>query len=257
MAESPPHATGAAVPQAPGAAANDAASAPERRVVGARARRIEDPALLRGQGQFADDIDKATAGKLKITVHANASLFHIQWDDLQLNLPNPQVPAQFYIANVGGASGTVGAREAKGSAPDGYTLYAVHDYIHLTYYAGIADVKYTDFEPICLLAATPSVLTASPKTPWKDWKEFVADAKARAEGKVCDHPCCVEAVAAGKACAKCNPKSAETPAPVAELKFKDGGCCALAKVAGKTCDHPCCVEAAKAGAVCKKCNPDA
>lgn len=35
--------------------------------------------------------------------HANASLFHIQWDDLQLNLPNPEVPAQFFIANVGGA----------------------------------------------------------------------------------------------------------------------------------------------------------
>jgi tripartite-type tricarboxylate transporter receptor subunit TctC len=83
------------------------------------------------------------------------------------------------IANVGGASGTVGAREARGSPPDGYTLYAVHDYIHLTYYAGIADVKYTDFEPICLLAATPSVLTASPKTPWKSWQEFVADAKKR------------------------------------------------------------------------------
>jgi putative tricarboxylic transport membrane protein len=83
------------------------------------------------------------------------------------------------ISNVGGASGTVGAREAKGSAPDGYTLYAVHDYIHLTYYAGIADVKYTDFEPICRLAATPSVLTASPKTPWKTWQEFLADAKKR------------------------------------------------------------------------------
>ena len=83
------------------------------------------------------------------------------------------------IANVGGASGTVGAREAKSAAADGYTLYAVHDYIHLTYYAGIADVQYTDFEPICLLAATPSVLTSSPKTPWKDWKDFIADAKAR------------------------------------------------------------------------------
>jgi tripartite-type tricarboxylate transporter receptor subunit TctC len=47
------------------------------------------------------------------------------------------------IANVGGASGTVGAREAKGSPADGYTVYAVHDYIHLTYYAGIADVKNT------------------------------------------------------------------------------------------------------------------
>ena len=83
------------------------------------------------------------------------------------------------IANVGGASGTVGAREAKSAVADGYTLYAVHDYIHLTYYAGIADVQYTDFEPICLLAATPSVLTSSPKTPWKDWKDFIADAKAR------------------------------------------------------------------------------
>jgi tripartite-type tricarboxylate transporter receptor subunit TctC len=83
------------------------------------------------------------------------------------------------IANVGGASGTVGAREAKGAAADGYTLFAVHDFIHLTYYAGIADVKYTDFEPICLLAATPSVLTSSPKTPWKDWQEFVTDAKKR------------------------------------------------------------------------------
>ena len=32
-------------------------SEPQRRIVGTRALRIEDPALLRGQGQFADDID--------------------------------------------------------------------------------------------------------------------------------------------------------------------------------------------------------
>jgi len=83
------------------------------------------------------------------------------------------------IANVGGASGTKGAKEAKESPPDGYTLYAVHDYIHSTYYTGVADVNYTDFEPICLISATPSVLTASPKTPWKDWKGLLADAKKR------------------------------------------------------------------------------
>ena len=83
------------------------------------------------------------------------------------------------IANVGGASGTRGAKEAKDAPPDGYTLYAVHDYIHSTYYAGVADVQYTDFEPICLLTSTPSVLTASPKTPWKSWKDLLADAKAR------------------------------------------------------------------------------
>ncbi|HWV91773.1 MAG TPA: tripartite tricarboxylate transporter substrate-binding protein, partial [Burkholderiales bacterium] len=49
------------------------------------------------------------------------------------------------IANVGGASGTRGAKEAKDSPADGYTLYAVHDYIHSTYWAGVADVQYSDF----------------------------------------------------------------------------------------------------------------
>jgi putative tricarboxylic transport membrane protein len=83
------------------------------------------------------------------------------------------------VANIAGASGTRGAKEAKESPPDGYTLYAVHDYIHSTYYAGVADVQYTDFEPICLISSTASVLTASPKTPWKNWQEFLADAKNR------------------------------------------------------------------------------
>jgi tripartite-type tricarboxylate transporter receptor subunit TctC len=83
------------------------------------------------------------------------------------------------IANVAGASGTKGAKEAKDSPPDGYTIYGVHDYIHSTYYTGVADVTYTDFEPVCLVSSTPSVLTASPKTPWNDWKGLVADAKAR------------------------------------------------------------------------------
>jgi len=83
------------------------------------------------------------------------------------------------IANVGGASGTKGAREAKDAAADGYTLFAVHDSIHSTYYTGVADVNYSDFEPICLVSATPSIVTASPKTPWKDMKSLLADAKSR------------------------------------------------------------------------------
>ncbi len=83
------------------------------------------------------------------------------------------------IANVGGASGTKGAREAKEAPADGYTLYVAHEYIHSTYYTGVADVQYSDFDPICMIASTPSVLTASPKTPWKDAKELLADAKAK------------------------------------------------------------------------------
>jgi len=83
------------------------------------------------------------------------------------------------IANVGGASGTKGAKEAKDSPADGYTVFAVHDSIHSTYYTGVADVNYGDFEPVCLVSATPSIVTASPKTPWKDMKSLLADAKAK------------------------------------------------------------------------------
>jgi len=87
--------------------------------------------------------------------------------------------ATVVIANVTGASGTVGAREAKNSPPDGYTVYAIHDYIHSTYYTGVSDVNYTDFEPICLITSTPSILTASPKTKWTSWQELLNDLKAR------------------------------------------------------------------------------
>jgi iron complex outermembrane receptor protein len=36
-------------------------------------------------------------------VTADGAVFLIDWRDLQLNVPNPAVPAQFYVANVGGA----------------------------------------------------------------------------------------------------------------------------------------------------------
>ena len=85
----------------------------------------------------------------------------------------------FVIDNKPGANGMLGSTQVAKSPADGYTVYAVHDYIHLTFYAGISDVKYSDFDPICLVAATPSVLTASAKTPWKNWQELADDAKKR------------------------------------------------------------------------------
>lgn len=36
-------------------------------------------------------------------VSLNAAMFFIDWHDLQLNVPNPNVPAQFFISNIGGA----------------------------------------------------------------------------------------------------------------------------------------------------------
>lgn len=58
-------------------------------------------------------------------VLANAAVFHIDWTDLQLNLPNPQVPAQFYVANVGGARSTGVELEVTARAAPGVELFGV------------------------------------------------------------------------------------------------------------------------------------
>jgi mono/diheme cytochrome c family protein len=78
-------------------------------------------------------------------------------------------------------------------------------------------------------------------------------AKGKAEGKACDHPCCVEAAAKGEVCLKCN-AGAEAKLALAK-QFVADSCCAKAFAEGKACDHPCCVEATTAGKVCEKCNP--
>ena len=80
-------------------------------------------------------------------------------------------------------------------------------------------------------------------------------AKAKAEGKECDHPCCVEARAAGKLCEKCNALGAKKIAALE--KAAPDSCCAKAKAEGKLCDHDCCKEALAKGELCTKCNPAA
>ena len=71
--------------------------------------------------------------------------------------------------------------------------------------------------------------------------------KMFALGKLCAHPCCVDAAKEGLLCAKCNPKS----------QFAKGSCCAKAVIEGKLCVHPCCQEAFKLAMICTKCNPPA
>jgi tripartite-type tricarboxylate transporter receptor subunit TctC len=85
------------------------------------------------------------------------------------------------VANITGASGTRGAAEAKKSPADGYTIYSTHDYIHTTYYTGVSDISYRDFEPVCLATSTPAIFAVYGKAKWKTMKELLADAKARPE----------------------------------------------------------------------------
>lgn len=56
-------------------------------------------------------------------VTTNLSVFSIDWTDLQLNLPNPAVPGQFFISNVGSARSNGVEFELNGRARDGVDVF--------------------------------------------------------------------------------------------------------------------------------------
>ncbi len=65
-------------------------------------------AALPGSEAYGEEHAWHLEGGVKSTladgkVAASAAVFFIDWDDLQLNVPNPFVPGQFYISNVGSA----------------------------------------------------------------------------------------------------------------------------------------------------------
>jgi len=87
----------------------------------------------------------------------------------------------FYVENMGGAGGTVGASAAARAAPDGYTFFvgAIHHTIAESIYAKLTYNIEKDFEPITVLAYVPNVVVIHPKhTSIKTLGDLIAYAKA-------------------------------------------------------------------------------
>jgi tripartite-type tricarboxylate transporter receptor subunit TctC len=99
--------------------------------------------------------------------------------DLVARLISQQLSVQtgknFYVENVPGAGGNVGAVKAAQSAPDGYTILVTGGNItnnpFLYAHAGYDPLK--DFDAVTLAAQTPVVLAVHPSVPAKTVKELV------------------------------------------------------------------------------------
>jgi iron complex outermembrane receptor protein len=63
-------------------------------------------------------------------VSTTAAVFYIDWADLQLNVPNPAVPTQFYIANLGSAASKGVEFELAARAAPGVDLFTAIGYTH-------------------------------------------------------------------------------------------------------------------------------
>jgi tripartite-type tricarboxylate transporter receptor subunit TctC len=85
------------------------------------------------------------------------------------------------IENVGGAGGMTGSKRVADAAPDGYNLVlgtvGTHAQGQTLYKKPLYNAA-TDFTPVALLAEVPIIVVARKDLPVKDFKEFVAYAKA-------------------------------------------------------------------------------
>ncbi|MGE3492519.1 MAG: TonB-dependent receptor [Vicinamibacterales bacterium] len=100
-----------------------------------------NPAALPGSEAYGEEHAWHVEGGVKATmaagrVSANAAVFSIEWDDLQLNVPNPFVPGQFYIANVGGATSRGVEVDLTARPHASLDLFASFGYTHARFAAG-------------------------------------------------------------------------------------------------------------------------
>jgi tripartite-type tricarboxylate transporter receptor subunit TctC len=91
-----------------------------------------------------------------------------------------QFGKQFYIENVGGASGSIGTAQVAKATPDGHTiLFNVNSFaINPIFYDKVPYDPFRDFEPVTLAATNAVVFVINPSVPAKTVAELVALLKA-------------------------------------------------------------------------------
>jgi tripartite-type tricarboxylate transporter receptor subunit TctC len=83
-----------------------------------------------------------------------------------------------------GAGGAIGTAFVANSTADGYTLLATNPSIIIVpeadrMFSRPPTFDITNFAPLALLVADPIVLVVKADSPWKTYKDFIADAKAK------------------------------------------------------------------------------
>jgi tripartite-type tricarboxylate transporter receptor subunit TctC len=91
-----------------------------------------------------------------------------------------QLGQSFFVENVNGASGAVGAGQVAHAAPDGYTLLIVTNDFAVASVTN-SNLPYDpvkDFSPVTMISASPSVVAVNPSVPAHNMKELVELVKA-------------------------------------------------------------------------------
>jgi len=83
------------------------------------------------------------------------------------------------VKNVPGAGAAIGFSEAYKAKPDGYTVLFVSNTMITLYHMNKVDFTVFDMAPVALLSDVPCYIVVSADSPYKDLRDYIADAKKR------------------------------------------------------------------------------
>jgi len=91
-----------------------------------------------------------------------------------------QLGTQFYVENIGGAGGNIGAGRAAQAAPDGYTMLVngANQVVNPFLYHQVPYDPARDFDPVTIAVRSAVILTVHPSLPAASVKELVALVRA-------------------------------------------------------------------------------
>ncbi|MDI7261107.1 MAG: tripartite tricarboxylate transporter substrate binding protein [Thermodesulfobacteriota bacterium] len=92
------------------------------------------------------------------------------------------LPVSLVPMNKSGGSGAVATAFVGTKKGDPYTIFATTTAIYTTLAKGEVKLNLDDFTPICMLIQDPNILTVRANAPWKNVKEFIAEAKKKRKG---------------------------------------------------------------------------
>ena len=108
---------------------------------------------------------------------------HIIFSVFEKTIQAMDIKPKIKVVTVPGQGGNKGAKEAAKAKPDGCTLFAIHQSAMTSYFNGRIPFHFNGFMPVANLTSTPDIIGAAKGTPYKNFDEFAAYAKAN-PGKI-------------------------------------------------------------------------
>ena len=97
---------------------------------------------------------------------------HVIFSEFEKTIQELDVQPKIQVVTVPGQGGNKGAKEAAKAAPDGCTLFAIHQSAVTSFLNGRVDFQFDGFETVANLTKTPDIVGANIDTPFNTFEEF-------------------------------------------------------------------------------------